>query len=335
MLWLLAIVPAIVAVLVYSQLRRRKRLARFGDTATIRSLMSDASRVAPWAKTVCFAAAIVLMVCALARPQVGSKLREVTVSGGEMMLVVDVSNSMLAKDFEPSRLERTKFAIGRLLDELEQDRVGLVVFAGEAYIQLPITADYTVAKNFVRSVSPSMVSRQGTALGAAIDLAASGFSGGSSGEGAGSARSMILVTDGENHEDDALEAARRAAEKGIKIYAIGIGTPQGAPIETDGELLKDENGEIVVSKLDEATLQKIALETDGAYIRSTAASVGLQEITERIAAQAEGGEQRSLMFEEWGEMYAWFLGAALFFLLVGWAMGDKKNRSFLQLRITK
>ncbi len=339
MFWLLWTVVLVVGAWIWSSARRRARLARFGDRDTIMPLMGSVSRGRGAVKVVCLIIAIVLIVCALARPQVGSKLREVTVSGAEIMLAVDVSNSMLAEDFTPSRLERTKYAIGRLLDELEQDRVGLVVFAGDAYVQLPITSDYLVAQSFTRQISPSMVSRQGTAIGAAIDLAASSFGGnfgdamvGGAEDGVAHERAIILITDGENHEDDALAAARRAAAKGIKIYTIGIGTPQGAPIEIGGEFIRDEEGEMVVSKLDEGVLREIALATDGAYIRSTPQDIGLQEIVSAINASADG-DHSTLMFEEWGELYGWFLGAGLMFLLVGWGLLGRRNRLLGRLSV--
>ncbi len=324
MFWLLTAVLLVVGIYLLSGIVRRKRLEKFGEQGTIAPLMEGYSSVRSVVRLGFFCVAVSLMVCALARPQVGSKLREVTVSGGELMLAVDVSNSMLAQDFAPNRLERTKYAIGRLLDESEHDRVGLVVFAGDAYVQLPITADYTVAKSFVDAISPSMVSRQGTAIGKAIDVAASGFSSSET-----SSKAIILVTDGENHEDDAISAARRAAERGITIYTIGIGTPQGAPIEIGGELMKDERGEMVVSKLDETTLQRIAAETDGAYVRSTAQSVGLAEIVGEIRRSTEG-EHTAMMFDQWGEMYAWFLGAGLIFLLAGWGLSERASARLIR-----
>ena len=325
--WLLALVPLLAGVFVWSAYRRRKRLERFGDPATIAPFMPDASPARHFTKFVFLLAAVVLAVVALARPQLGSKLKEVKVSGIELMLAVDVSNSMLADDFEPNRLERTKYAISRLLEGLRQDRVGLVVFAGDAYVQLPITSDYTTAMNFVRQITPTMVSRQGTAIGAAIDLAASGFSSESEGS-----RAIILITDGENHEDDAIAAAQRAAEKGINIYTIGIGTPEGKPIPMGGDVIRDENGEMVISHLDEALLQRIAILTGGAYIRSTNQSVGLTEIISKIN-ETESGEFAAQMFEEYDEQYGLFLGAALVCLLVGWAILSRKNRLLARFNI--
>jgi Ca-activated chloride channel family protein len=325
--WLLAAIPLLALVFVWSAWRRRKRLERFADPAMVAALTPDASPGRHLTKALFLFSALALVIVALARPQLGSKLKEVTVSGMELMLAVDVSNSMLAGDFEPNRLERTKYAIGRLLEGVRQDRVGLVVFAGDAYVQLPITSDYRTAMGFVRQITPTMVSRQGTAIGAAIDLAVSSFSSESEGS-----RAIILITDGENHEDDALAAAERAAAKGIKIYTIGIGTPEGAPIEIGGEFMKDENGEMVVTHLDEAGLQRIALATDGAYIRATKQSVGLTEIISRID-ETEKKEFSTTMFDEYDEQYPLPLAAALVCTLLGWLILERKNRLLNRLNI--
>jgi Ca-activated chloride channel family protein len=326
--YLLAALPLLVGVFVWSAVGRRKRIARFGDPATVATLMPDASPRRYRTKFVLWLVVFSLVVFALARPQYGSKLREVKTEGIELMLAVDVSNSMLAEDFEPNRLERTKYAIDRLLDGLDQDRVGLVVFAGDAYVQLPITSDYMTAKNFARQISPSIVSRQGTAIGAAIELAASSFSSDSEGS-----RVIVLITDGENHEDDALAAARMAAEKGIQIYTIGIGTPEGAPIKIGKDFIKDENGNMVVSKLDEAVLRQIAVLTGGAYIRSTNQSLGLSEIIQKI-----NDTQRSeftAQFEEYNELFQWFLAASLVVLLIQIAILTRKNHLLGRFNVFK
>ena len=297
--------------------------------------MPDASPGRYVTKFVFWMAAFTLVVFGLARPQLGSKLKEVKIEGIELMLAVDVSNSMLAEDFEPNRLERTKYSINRLLEGLKQDRVGLVVFAGDAYVQLPITSDYMTAQGFVRQISPTMVSKQGTAIGAAIDLAASGFSSTTEGnEVGGASRVIIMITDGENHEDDAIAAARRAAEKGIKIYTIGIGTPEGAPIRLNGDFIRDEAGNMVVSKLDEDGLRRIALSTGGAYIRSTNQSLGLTEIISKIN-ETEKKEFSAMMFEEYDEQFMGFLAAALAMVIFGWLILTRKNRILARFNIFK
>lgn len=270
-------------------------------------------------KVVVFLAALALIVVALARPQLGAKLKEVEREGVEIMVAIDVSNSMLASDLEPNRLERTKFALQRVLEGLEEDRVGIIVFAGDAYVQLPITSDYLTARNFLSQISPDMVSKQGTALGSAINLAASSFTSGSE-----NSRVVILITDGENHEDDPLSAARHAAGQGIRIYTIGVGTPEGAPIETGGDFIRDSAGEIVVSKLDEKTLQQIAVLTDGAYIRAGNQSFGLQEIIDRVN-ETEKSELASVVFEEYDERFQYFAGGALLLLLIEFLLLSRKN----------
>ena len=234
-LWLLWLLPLLVAVWTAAGQLARRRLSRFGRLETIRPLMPDASTGRRRLKFILYLTAFALLTLALARPQLGSKLREVESRGIEMMLVVDVSNSMLAEDFQPNRLERTKYAIDKLFDGLKQDRVGLVVFAGDAVVQLPITSDYRMAKAFARRISPSMVSVQGTDIGQALSLATMSFS--EKGDNP-AGRVIVLITDGEGHDSGAIEAAERAAEQGIRIFTIGIGTPEGAPIQIGGEFIK-------------------------------------------------------------------------------------------------
>lgn len=223
-LWLLASLPVLAALFWLAMRNRRRRLARFGRPEVLDGLMPEVSNGRVVIKFLLFAAAVLLIALAAARPQFGSKLREEKAQGIEMMLVVDVSNSMLAEDFEPNRLERTKYAIGKLFDGLKQDRVGLIVFAGEPKVQLPITSDYRMARAFARRIDPSLVSVQGTAVGKALEQALLSFSGDTEQP---HGRVVILITDGENHEDDALAVAERAAKQGIRIYTIGIGTPEG------------------------------------------------------------------------------------------------------------
>ena len=292
-LYLLLAAPALVALFAWALYDRRRRLARFGDPATVATLMPDASTGRMKLKFILFTTAVILVILAAARPQFGSKLREQKSEGIEMMLAVDISNSMLAEDFEPNRLERTKYAINKLFDGLEQDRVGVIVFAGDATVQLPITSDYRMAKAFAKRISPSMASVQGTSIGKALSLAEMSFSSGS-----GDSRVIILITDGEDHEGNVMQAAERAAEQGIRIFTIGIGTPEGAPIEIGGEFIKDEKGDMVVSKLDEKMLQEIARITGGAYIRATKQSIGLDEIV-RAINDMEQSELSTVRFEEY------------------------------------
>ena len=320
-LWLLLAVPALIALYWAAARNRRKRLARFGNPTLLRGLMPEVSTGRVRLKSILFTAAVALLVLAFARPQWGSKLREETSEGIEMMLVVDVSNSMLAEDFAPNRLERTKYAIDRLFDGLRQDRVGLVVFAGEPKVQLPITSDYRMAKAFARKIDPSLVAVQGTAVGKALSQALMSFS---SETEQNHSRVIVLITDGENHEDDAVAVAERAKELGIRIFTIGIGTPEGAPIRIGGEFIRDEKGDMVVSKLDEQMLQQIADITGGAYVRSSNQSVGLDEIVQSIN-RMEATELSTVKFEEYNEQYQYLVGLALFLLLAEFFLLDRRN----------
>jgi len=331
LLYLLAAVPAAAAIYIYAMFRRRRRLARFGNIDTLRQLMPDVSVARNNFKFVLFLTAFTFVVLAAARPQFGSKLREEKSKGVEMMIAVDVSNSMLAEDFEPSRLERTKYAIDKLFDGLRQERVGVVVFAGEAKVQLPVTSDYRMAKAFAKRISPSLVSEQGTAIGKALSTAMLSFAGSGTGSASGNgsgegdrSRVIILITDGETHDADALDVARRAADEGIKIFTIGIGTPEGAPIRIDGDFIRDEKGEMVVSKLDERMLEQIAATTDAAYVRASKQSIGLDEIVGRIN-EMEQAELSTLRFEEFDEQFPVLLWIALALLVLETFVLDRKN----------
>lgn len=318
--WLLLLVPLLVAVMEWSLAERKRKVARLATSAAFAKLSPESSTKKLRTKFWLLMLALVALIFAAARPQMGSKLSEMEREGVEIMVAVDVSNSMLASDFAPNRLERTKYAVERVIEGLSEDRIGVIVFAGDAYVQLPITADYLTARNFVRQISTSQVTRQGTAIGAAIELATRSFSSQSE-----SSRVLVLVTDGENHEDDALAMAEKAAAQGVKIYTIGIGTPEGAPISIGDDFIRDEKGEIVVSKLDEEVLQKIAVTTGGAYVRATTANVGLGDIISLIN-RTEKSKFKSEVFEEYNELYPIPLAIALALLLLECVVLPRKNR---------
>ncbi len=330
-LWLLLLIPTLALLFVWAAYRRRRRLERFGTLSLVEELMPAVSQGRIVLKFILFELALTCLVFAAARPQFGSKLLEEKAEGIEMMLVVDVSNSMLAEDFAPNRLERTKYAIGKLFEGMKQDRVGLVVFAGEPKVQLPITSDYRMAKAFAQKIDPSLVTVQGTAVGKALEQALLSFSSDTADEGAHS-RVIVLITDGENHEDDALAVAERAAQMGVSIYTIGIGTPEGAPISIGGDFIRDEKGEMVVSKLNEEMLRKIADITDGLYVRSSLKSIGLDEIVERIE-EMEKSELSTIRFEEFDEQYRWLVIIAVVLLLIEFVLLDKRNPLLAHLNI--
>lgn len=328
-LWLLTSLPLLAALFWLAMRKRQARLERFGRPETLEGLMPEVSNSRTTLKFTLFLAAFALLLLAAARPQFGSKLREEKARGIEMMLVVDVSNSMLAEDFEPNRLERTKYAIGKLFDGLKQDRVGVIIFAGEPKVQLPITSDYRMARAFARRIDPTQVPVQGTAIGKALEQGLLSFS--SRGE-EGHGQAMILITDGENHEDDAIAIAKRAAKLGIRIYTIGIGSPEGAPIQLNGEFIKDENGDMVVSKLNEELLVRIAEITGGAYVRASKQDIGLDEIVKEINSM-EQGELSTLRFEEFNEQYQYLLAAALVLLLCEFLLLSRRNPLLKHLNI--
>ena len=230
-LYLLLLVPVIL--IGYGVLRtfRRKRVRRFGEEELVGALMPSWSGAKGWVRTVLFALAFACFAIGLARPQTGAKLAEHKSKGVEIMVALDVSNSMLSEDYSPNRLERAKLAISRLTDKLQDDRIGLVIFAGTPFVQLPVTTDYVSAKMFLSSITPGSVPVQGTAIGEAILLSIKSFSAQSE-----KSRVIVVISDGENHEDDAVEAAKQAAEYGIRVYTIGVGSPEGQPIPVDGEL---------------------------------------------------------------------------------------------------
>ena len=318
-LWLLLAIPAMAVTLIAMSQLRKRNLSKFGNIAILRNLMPDLSQWRVRIKSGLFLVAVTAVIFAAARPQFGSKLKEQTSQGIEMMLVVDISNSMLAEDFAPNRLDRTRYAIDKLFASLDQDRVGLVVFAGEAKVQLPITTDYRMARSFVKRIAPTLVSVQGTEIGQALNLASLSFS-----QNRDAGRVMILITDGETHDSSALDAAKRAAEQGIKIFAIGIGTPEGAPVKVDGEFIKDENDEMVVSRLNEELLQQITAATGGGYIRATNAAFGLEEIVTEIE-KLEKGELTTLRFEEYNEQFQWVLAVAAVLLLLESLLLARRN----------
>ena len=302
---------------------RRRRLRKFGDEQLVSQLMPSYSKGTVWVRLSFFAVGFFFFVIGLSRPQIGAKLKEHETKGAEIMIVLDVSNSMLAEDYSPNRLERAKLAISRLVDKLREDRIGLIVFAGNSFVQLPITTDYVSAKMFLNSISTESVPVQGTAIGDAINTAMRSFSAQSE-----KSRAIVIITDGENHEDDPVEAAKLAAESGARVFAIGVGSPEGKPIPMDGELLKDKDGEIVVTRLDEKVLQEVANAGNGVYVRAGNSEFGLNPVIENIR-RMEDEKYSSVVFEEYDEQFMYFLGIALFFFVLEMLVGDRKPKRHL------
>ena len=302
---------------------RRRCLRKLGDEALVNELMPSWSRSKRWVRAVLYSLAFFFFVIGLSRPQIGAKLKEYKVKGAEIMVVLDVSNSMLAQDYSPNRLERAKLAISRITDRLQGDRIGLIIFAGSSFVQLPITSDYVSAKMFLSNISTESIPIQGTAIGDAINTAVKSFSAQSE-----NSRAIIVITDGENHEDDAVAAATQAAEAGVKVYTIGVGSVEGQPIPMDGGLLKDKEGNIVVTKLDEDTLKEIAQAGGGAYVHAGNDEFGLTPIVNDIKKMQEE-EYSSVVFEEYDEQFMYFLGIALALFVLEMLIGERRSRRHL------
>ena len=322
-LWLLILVPLIPAAFALGRHLRMRRIRNFGDEELVRELMPSASRAKDWVRVILLDLAFLFFTIGICRPQIGAKLSEHRTRGAEVMIALDVSNSMLAEDYTPNRLERAKLAISRITDRLSQDRIGLIIFAGTSFVQLPITTDYVSAKMFLGTISTSSGPVQGTAIGEAIHTAIRSFSLESE-----KSRAIIVISDGENHEDDAVESAKNAAESGIKVYTVGVGSPEGQPIPMDGGLLKDSDGQIVVTKLNEAALQEIAAAGGGAYVRAGNEEFGLNPILDDIRAM-EAEEFKSIVFEEYNEQYMYFFAIAFVLLCIEMALGRKRARKSL------
>ena len=317
-LWLLLLVPLLPLLYGLARWLRRRRLAAVGEPELVRQLMPSWSASKGWVRLALFDLAFAFFVIGLARPQIGAKLQERETRGAEIMICLDVSNSMLAKDYSPNRLERAKLAISRITDKLQDDRIGLIIFAGTSFVQLPITNDYVSAKMFLSSISTESVPVQGTAMGDAILTAARSFSAQSE-----KSRAIIIITDGENHEDDPVDAAKQAAELGIRIYTIGVGSLRGEPIPMDGDLLKDKDGNIVVTRLDENTLRKIAEVGNGAYVHAGNEEFGLNPIISDLN-RLEAEHFKSMVFEEYDEQYMYFFAVALLLFVIEMLIGERR-----------
>ena len=321
--WLLSLVVVLVALFIYGVYVQRRRLRQFGNPELLRSLMPNVSYIRPQLKFYLLAVALVLIVFALARPQIGSRLEKSDTTGIEVMMVLDVSNSMLATDVAPSRIENAKMMLSKLIDQMPDNKVGLIVFSGDAVVQLPMTADNVSAKMFLSTITTKSVANPGTAVGTALDLAIKSF--GEENKDIG--RSIILLTDGENHEDDAVAAAKLAREKGIMVNVVGFGSPQGSPIPVQGTMSfwKDKEGNVVVSKLNEQMCQQIAQAGDGVYVRADNSNIALRTISKQLT-QLQQGEIQSAVYADYADRFYIFAWIALFILIIEFFILNRQNK---------
>ncbi len=332
-LYLLLLLPVMALLYLLNEIRKRRARKRLGDIRLVGTLMPELSGSRSVVKFLMLLLAVLAGVIILSRPQFGSKIEDVKKQGVEVIIALDVSNSMLSEDIQPDRLTRAKQAISRLVDNLDNDKIGLVVFAGDAYTQIPITTDYVSAKMFLSTINPDMVPKQGTAIGAAINLGTKSFS-----PGEGKSKAMIIITDGENHEDDPVAAAEEAAKKGIVIHTIGIGSTEGVPIPVSlngkKEYLKDAAGNTVISKLDEDILKKIAMSAEGSYVRASNTNIGLDQIFSDIRKMKKQ-ELESTQYTEYNDQFQIFAAIALIFLIAEFIVMERKNRRLANIRLFK
>ncbi|MGZ4118231.1 MAG: vWA domain-containing protein, partial [Bacteroidia bacterium] len=324
-LYALVLIPLFIIIYLLVARWRKKALKSFGDIAVIRQLFPDVSNAKRVWKFILYLFAFTCLIIGIVNPQVGTKLEEVKRKGADLMICLDVSNSMKAEDLLPNRLEKAKQAIAKLIDKLEGDRIGVIVFGGEAYVQLPITTDYAAAKLFLESINTDMIPTQGTAIGKAIDMAMESF-----GKDEGKNKAIVIITDGENHEDDAVKAAEAAAEKGVTIHTIGMGSPEGAPIPVyKGSVRegfrKDKDGNTIVTKLDPKMLQEISAAGNGIYVRASNSDTGLNNVLDAIN-KLEKKQFDSKMYSDYEDRFQWFISAAFILLIIETFLTERKSK---------
>ena len=320
-LYLLILLPLLAIFYYYSNYRKRKAIKRFGDPTLMAQLMIGVSKYRPYVKFWLIWVAIGLFAVLLARPQFGSKLESEKRKGVEAIIALDISNSMLAQDVKPSRLEKAKMIVSRLVSKMDNDKIGMVVFAGDAFTQLPITTDYASAQMFLTSINPSLISKQGTAIGQAISLATHSFT---NQEGVG--RCIILITDGENHESGVEEAISEATRKGIKVNVLGVGLPDGAPIPIQGtnDYRRDKNGNVIVTRLDVGMCESIAKEGKGIYVRVDNTDDAQRAISKEINNMSKKDVESKVYtdYDEQFESIAWMI---LLLLVVETLIMERRN----------
>lgn len=328
MLWWLITTPVfVIAYIIYTK-HKRRQLMEFGDHELVAQLMPDASKGRPIWKFSLLLLAWVLLIVAGARPQYGQQEKTIKRQGIEVMVALDISNSMLAEDVAPNRLDRAKQILSKMIDNMVDDKVGLVVFAGEAFTQLPITCDYVSAKMFLNTITPSLISTQGTAIGAALQTAVTSFGATESEAG----RAIILITDGENHEDDAIAVAKQAQELGIQVFVVGIGKPEGSPIPKPGsnDYFKDRSGQVVVSRLNEEMCQQIAAAGKGIYVRCDNTNTAMRALQQELDRMATA-ELESTVYADYNEQYQSFVLIALLLIVIEFFILSRKNHRLTRM----
>ena len=329
-LCLLLVIPLLALIWLFAIRQRKRKLRAFGDMALLKALMPDASRYRPGVKFWILQAALALTIVMLARPQLGTKVTEEKRNGIEAIIALDISNSMKATDVVPSRLDKSKMMVENLVEGFIDDKVGLVLFAGDAFTQLPITADYVSAKMFLQNAQPSLIATQGTDIAEAIDIAASSFT---QQEKVG--RAIIVITDGEDHEGGAIEAAKAAKKKGIQVYVLGIGSPSGAPVpDENGGYMKDNTGSVVMSVLNEQMCRDIAAAGGGVYIKVDNSNTAQKQL-EAALSKLQKGETASIVYDEHNEQFQAFGIIILLLLIIEICISESRNPLLKNVKLFK
>jgi len=329
-LWLLLILPVMAMVRFVVWRQRRSKLRKFGDPELLKQLMPDVSKYRPTVKFWLLMSAIAILICMIARPQMGTKVSHEKRNGIEAIIALDISNSMMAEDVMPSRLAKSKLLVENMVDHFNNDKVGLVVFAGDAFVQLPITSDYVSAKMFLQNIEPSLIATQGTDIARAITLSESSFT-----QQDKVGKAIIVITDGEDHEGGALEAAKDARKKGINVFILGVGDPKGAPIpDGNGGYLKDNTGQTVMSALNEQMCQQIAEAGSGTYIHVDNTNEAQEKLNDELT-KLQSGETNSVIFSEYNEQFQAFGLILIFLLIAEICVLESKNPLVKNVRLFK
>jgi len=331
-LYLLFVIPLLVIAFWLFRSLRQKALAKFGDLNLIQSLYHDTSDIKPIVKFILLIFALAFIILGVANLQVGTKIEEAKREGVEVMIAIDVSRSMNADDIKPSRLERAKQAVSKLIDNLQNDKIGMVVFAGDAYLQLPMTTDYSAAKLFLSSITTDIVPRQGTAIGAAVNMSMQSFS-----QDKDIRKAIIIISDGENHEDDAIGAASQASSNGVVVHTIGMGSIEGGPIPVyrngqRADFARDDQGSVIVTNLDPNMLEQIAVAGNGKFILASGIDPDLSRLLDEIG-RMDKKEFSSKLFTDYESRFQYFFGFALILLIIELLLSERKNKFISSLKL--
>jgi len=329
-LWLLLLIPLLAIIRIVYIIRSKRKLSKFGDIELLRQLSPNVSKYRPAIKFWIIQAVLALVAVMLARPQSGATISKDKRTGIETIIALDISNSMLAEDVEPSRLTRSKMLVENLIDHFKDNRIGLVVFAGDAFVQLPITSDYLSAKMFLQDISPSLIEAQGTDIGEAIKLSLHSFT-----KDDKTGKAIILITDGEDHEGDAEEMAEEANDNGVKVFVLGIGSAQGAPIPVgDGDYLKDNTGQVVMTALNEEMCRKVAEGGKGIYIHIDNTSF-VENKLDRELKKLQKGEINGVVYKDFDEQFQAVGIIVLFLLIIEIMIQEAKGGFFNKVTLFK